>query len=159
MPTSATGAERGGEAGFTLVEVLVALVVMALLTGAVLMTLPGEGPRLAAEAERLAARLDHARDEALTGARPVEVALTDAGYALRAQRKGRWEPLDDGVLEPVAWPEGLTASVESADGRSAVRFDPTGAAEAAVITLSSGERRTRVTVDPQGEVRIDDGPR
>ena len=66
-PTLATGACRGAsERGFTLVEVMVALLVMALLTSAVLLTAPDPGPRLAEEAERLAGRLAHAREAALT---------------------------------------------------------------------------------------------
>lgn len=153
-PTSATGARPASERGFSLVEVMVALAILGLLTGAVLMTLPADGPRLADEAERLAARLEHAREEALAKNRPVEVAFVANGYRFREQRRGAWEPLDGGPFEPQTWPEGLAVAVEAADGRQAVRFDTTGAAEPATIRLSNRTRAVRVAVDAQGETQV-----
>jgi len=156
MRTSATGPRDRAERGFTLVEVMVALAILGLLTGAVLMTLPEPGLRLSDEADRLAARLTHAREAALTNARSVEVRIDADGFAFREQRGGQWRELDHGPFRAAAWPEGLQVAVESADGRSAVRFDPTGAAEPAVVRLSSRSRSIRVVVDGQGEVQVDD---
>lgn len=153
-PISAIGRS---ERGFTLVEVMVGLLVVGLLTGAVLMTLPPPGPRLADEAERLAGRLAQAREEALATNRPVEVALDTDGYGFRVLRLGAWTSLsDEPAFRRVRWPDGLTARVETADGRDAVRFDSTGAAEPAVVRLATAERRVAVSVDAQGEVRVDD---
>lgn len=153
-PTSATGARPAHARGFSLVEVMVALAILGLLTGTVLMTLPQDGPRLSDQAERLAARLEHAREEALATNRPVEVAFDALGYRFRAQRRGAWTSLDEGPFEPQVWPEGLAVTVEAADGRSAVRFDSTGAAEPAVIRLASKSRAVRVAVDAQGETQV-----
>jgi len=159
-PTSATGASSpAAERGFTLVEVMVAVLVMALLASAVLLTTPDPGPRLADEAERLAARLMHAREAALTANRPVEMALDAQGYAFREQRRGRWTPLEDGPFQPKRWPEGLAVSVEAGEGRSAVRFDSTGAAEPVTVRLANRIDTVALTVDAQGEVRIDDRAR
>ncbi|WP_374467846.1 GspH/FimT family pseudopilin [Phenylobacterium sp.] len=156
-PTSATGPSRApAERGFTLVEVMVALLVMALLTSAVLLTVPDPGPRLADEAERLAGRLAHAREAALTANRPVEMVIDAEGYAFREQRRGVWVPLDDGPFARKAWPEGLQVAVESAEGRSAVRFDSTGGADPATVRLANRRGAVRLSVDAQGEVRVDD---
>ena len=138
---------------------MVALAVLGLLTGAILMTLPDPGPRLSDEAERLAARLEHAREEALATNRPVEVAIAPDGYRFRVLRKGAWTALDEGPFAPGAWPEGLTVSVAAADGREAVRFDVTGAAGPAEIRLSNGTRSVRVVVDAAGESQIHAGAR
>jgi general secretion pathway protein H len=156
-PTSATGPSRAAaERGFTLVELMVALLVMALLTSAVLLTVPDTGPRLSDEAERLAGRLAHAREAALTANRPVEMVIRPDGYAFREQRRGAWAPLEDGPFAPARWPESLTVAVESADGRSAIRFDSTGGAEPAAVRLANRRAAVRLTVDAQGEVRVDD---
>jgi general secretion pathway protein H len=146
------------ERGFSLVEMMVALAILGLLTGAILMTLPPQGPRASDEAEALAARLEHAREAALTANRSVEVTLEADGLGFREQRRGQWVPLAEGPFKPRPWPQGLAVAVES-DGGRAVRFDSTGAAEPATVRLSNGRSTTRVVVDAQGEVQVHDAAR
>ncbi|MGO4611150.1 Tfp pilus assembly protein FimT/FimU, partial [Variovorax sp. 2RAF20] len=57
------GRQRRG--GFTLVELMIVLVIMGLLAGAVVRALPDGRPSLPQEAERVAAALLRARDEAV----------------------------------------------------------------------------------------------
>jgi len=156
MPISATGARRRRDAGFTLVEVMVALFVMGLAAGAILLNLPPPGPRLSDEAERLAARLRNAQQEAVLTNRDVEVVITPQGCGFRVRRQGRWTPLDTGAFESRPWAEGLSVRVQGGEGVEAVRFDSTGGAEPAAIRLSAGGRSVGVAVDPQGHVRIHD---
>jgi len=100
-------------------------------------------------------RLRRAQEEAILTNRTVEVAVSPRGYAFRVQRAGAWAPLQDGPFEPVAFGEGVSAAVSGAEGRSAVRFDPTGVAEPAQVRLSKGTRAVAVSVDGQGQVSID----
>ena len=152
MRISATGAD---EAGFTLVEMIVAVAILGLLTGAVVMNLPDTGARLGDEADALAARLRRAQEEAILTNRPVEVAVDETGYRFRVQRRGEWSVLEDKTFAPRAWGEDVRVHVRAADGRSAIRFDTTGAAGPAEIRLQQRERQVRVTVGGQGQVRID----
>ncbi len=111
MPTSAAGnsaraAHRppAADAGFTLLEILVTLVVMALLTGLVALALPSSGDEGArTEAQRLAALLDTAREQAAALSMPVAWAAGREGYDfLRPSPRG-WVPLDQPPLVARSW--------------------------------------------------------
>jgi general secretion pathway protein H len=155
MPTSATGAERRvGEAGFTLVELMVVMAIVGLTASAVLLTSTG-APRLSREAEALAVRLGQARDEAVMSARAVEVVVDAKGYAFRTRTRRGWAALEP-PFQTQAWPDGVTANLSDAEGIGAVRFEVTGAATPAAVYLSRADERLRVSIDGAGAVRVDD---
>ena len=159
MRTSATGTEprlrASSEAGFTLVELMVVLVIIGLLGAAVVMTAPDGRGEVRREAEAFAVRLQRAREEALLTNRLVEVQVDAQGYAFRTLRRGEWQDLAEGPFEAHRWDDGVPATLAALDGREGMRFDPTGAAEPAEVTVSRADQRRRVAVDETGEVRID----
>lgn len=155
MPTSGTGARPRSETGFTLVELMVTLVILGLIASAVALTVPDGRPRLTDEAERLAARLVRAREEAVMTNRGVDVAITSKGFGFRSLTRGVWTPLTAPPFEDRNWPEGVTARLETDDGRDGVRFSSDGAATPARLILSQDEMQIVVVVDDGGIVRID----
>ncbi len=90
--------------GFTLVELLVALLVMALLTGLAAMALPQTGQEsVHREAERLAALLDAAREQAAARGEPLAWAPGPAGYTFLQPSPRGWIALDDAPLTARRW--------------------------------------------------------
>jgi len=151
-PTSATGT-RGRE-GFTLVELLVVIAIMGALAAVVVLTAPAPRPSAGLEAERFAARLIRAREEALLTNRPVAVVMTPGGYAFQSFHRGQWSDLDAGPFGPEAWTDD-GAAVLKTDDPGRILFDPTGMAAPAELTLTRGAYSVRVIVDAAGEVRVD----
>ncbi|MCS6627075.1 GspH/FimT family pseudopilin [Roseibacterium beibuensis] len=153
-PTSATGRpeRRARRAGFTLVELLMTVAIIGLAAGTVVMSVPDPRPSVAEDAERFAARLSRAGEEAVLTNRPVAVEATAAGYGFSVFDGADWSPLTDGPFGPEAWSDGIT--VAPAEPVRVV-FDPTGVAEPATVTLSRDGKAARVAVDGAGEVTID----
>ena len=141
--------------GFTLVELMVALAVIGLAGAAVALTLPSTDDALVKETQTFAARLAHARDEAILGMRTVEVAVTARGYGFSRRRFDGWQPLDGRAFAAVDWAPGTQPQLPRRDARMSFRFDPTGAAEPGSLVLLREGRRMQVTVDGGGEVTVD----
>lgn len=152
--TSATGRARtrAARSGFTLVELLMTVAIIGLAAGAVVLSMPDPRPAVGQEAERLAARLAAARDEAVLSNRPVAVEATTTGYAFSSFDGAVWSPLREGPFKDEAWQAGtvLTASAEPAR----VVFDPTGTADPVSLTLVRDGGVRTVVVDGAGQVSI-----
>ncbi|WP_420469560.1 GspH/FimT family pseudopilin [Brevundimonas sp. FT23042] len=144
---------RAARAGFTLVELLMVVAIIGLAAGAVVLTLPSPTPAVATEAERFAARLVRAREEAILTNRAVAVEAGSDGYAFSTFDGRQWTPLDDGPFRAGSWGEGVTVSTAAGDLRMV--FDPTGVADPADLTLAREGRRRTISVDGAGEVRVD----
>ena len=143
------------EGGFTLVELMVTMTVMALLASAVLWALPSPGGRVTDEALRFAARVRAARDGAVVDARPVSLWVTAGGYGFDRRVSGRWLPAG-APLRVERWAEGTRADAGEASGRLRVVFDPTGLPDrAADIRLQRSGRAMLVRLGADGSVRAD----
>lgn len=141
-------------AGFTLVELMVVLVIVGLMGTVVVMTAPGSDG-LARDADTLAARLMHARDEAILGTRAVQVTVDATGYRFARQSFSQWQPLDDRPFQPVRWKEGIRPLLGQDRERVVFHFDPAGGSRATEAILSRDGRQLRVMVDVAGEVTVD----
>lgn len=157
MRTLATGRARPGRrsrAGFTLVELMMTVAIIAMAGAAVVMVAPDPRPAVSAEAERYAARLMSARDEAVLTNRPIAVATTTSGYGFQSFDGREWTRLQEGPFKSVSWETGTIA--EPGQNTLRIVFDPTGVAEPYRLTLRREGRQRVVIVDGAGEVSIDD---
>ena len=139
--------------GFTLIELMVVIALMALMAGAVVVTAaPAHDAR--ADAARLAGRLAAARSEAIMTASPVAAWLSASGYGFERRRGGAWEALDDKPFGQADWREGVRlTSLE--DGRQRLHFDALGMADAPAFFVFADEtEEVSVRVAADGKVSV-----
>jgi len=149
LPSGATS----GEAGFTLIELMIVVVVIALASAVAVLALPDPRGRVLDEGARFAVRVRAARDGAIIAARPMSVWVTPQGYGFDRWEAGRWVAIDDKPLRASEWARGTTATVPD---RARVTFDTTGAADRpATIPLLRDRARATVTIYPNGTVNVD----
>jgi prepilin-type N-terminal cleavage/methylation domain-containing protein len=137
------------EGGFTLLELVVTLLVLALAVGIVLPTVgrSTDAIRGRAEVARFSAMLRHAREQAITTQRP-HTFVVDPGTHRIAITAGA-----DEVRETRALPADLVVQAEPPPALS-VRFEPHGVSSGGAFWVTAGTSRYLVTVDAlTGRVR------
>jgi general secretion pathway protein H len=138
-------------AGFTLLELIVTLFVLALATGLVMPAIGRgtEGVRARADVARFSALLRHVREEAITARRAREVVIDPAARHVSV-KVGSEDPrvvlsLPERVSIQASPPPALT-----------VRFESYGGASGGDFLVTSSGIRYHVTVDPiTGRVRTE----
>jgi type II secretion system protein H len=151
MPTSATGSN---DQGFTLVEMMVVLTIIALASAAVVFAIPDPRGRVIDEAEHFAARALAARDDAIIQSRDTRIVLTASGYSVERRRRGAWTAMTERPFKPVQWSNG-TGALIGASGREAITFDATGAPSSpATVTLVRDDARATVNISGNGVIRV-----
>ena len=144
--------------GFTLVELIVVIAVMALLTGAVVLTVAS--PAGASDsATRFAGRLAAARDQAVLSGRPISAWVSPSGYGFDQLRAGRWQRLTARPFEGADWGKGTTvqsAASATGEGRARIRFDSLGLPDQPfALRIERDGRAAAVRVAANGDVTVD----
>lgn len=136
MPISATGrliADRmiqpprsrryRRESGFTLLEMMVALLIASVLAGALVLALPDRSRSLRFEADRLAQLMAVAREEALLRGAPVRLEAGQEGYRFVVWQDQAWRTMpEDPALREREWLAPTTLVLERADGQWVIEF-------------------------------------
>jgi general secretion pathway protein H len=138
-----------GARGFTLLELVVTLLVIALALGLVGPTIGRslEAVRVRADVAGFSAFFRHAREQAITQRRPLRVVVEPAGRRLTLFAG------ETDLLATRVFPEPLAIAPASSTD-TIVRFAPEGTSTGGDYRLTSGRVTYRVTVDPvTGRVR------
>lgn len=137
--------DRSGQHGFTLLEILVALVIGVLLVALVPPLLSGMSgaTELRGAARQLAAGLRNARNEAISSRRDALLTLDLAAHRFAVS----------GDPRSIALPADVTLTLDTAEvevnDRTAgsIRFFPDGSSTGGAITVANTKLSYRVTVD------------
>ncbi|KGD92450.1 general secretion pathway protein GspH [Achromobacter sp. RTa] len=161
MPTSAPG---NSERGFTLVEVLVVLVIVAIAASMVSLSVGRGENRLRGDAQRLADAFTVAQSEARSDGRPIRWLPSGQGWSF--ERRGRLPgasaeedaplPVDrmerDDVLRPQAWSAGAVEL--RLDPDRPLVFNTEWVAAPITLTLRAGDARVILQRDAAGRYDI-----
>ena len=135
MTSSARNAQSGG---FTLIEILVVLAIIALITGAVAERVPGRriGLQGRAIAHELRDTLRLARATAIGENRPVIVALEAEGHRVGAMG-----------LKPREIPPPFVARMEATARENIIVFAPDGSSSGGRIDIAAGNSHWPLLVE------------
>lgn len=138
---------RNGEAGLTLVEMLVVLAIIAVMAGAVSLGIGSvtRAPSVETEARRLAARLQAAADDAMLGDRMVAFTAQRNGYGFATiGTGGAMIARTDDAFGFHKLPGGITVTL---DTRPPVLLGVDGAGKPMSAVIEGGSQRWLVVYD------------
>lgn len=188
MPISATGRSNSAmtsagalhrlrparAAGFSLMEILVVVFIIALASTAVVMSLPEPTPNADKKARSLATDLTRASREAIMSGVPIALFVETDGYTFQSYRTGSWSPIGRTTrlnTADTSQRERMSLSVKTAEQneRRGIRteqrdsdappepdviFYPVGEATAVEITLEQDGKQSIILISEDAEVRI-----
>lgn len=110
--------------GFTLIEMLVAIVIAAVIVGMVVVSgAPSPARALEQDADRLAQLLALAREEAQIRGAPIRFEADERQYRFVFFRDSQWRVIDDDTyLRPRAWNDPTVVQIVRADGARQLEF-------------------------------------
>ena len=122
----AAGPVRAGprrQAGFTLIELMVVLVVAGVLLSLVSLSGSGSAERaLRFEAERVAQLLALAREEAQVLGTPIRFQIDAERYRFLVRQDRQWRLSTDPDLRERFWEQPTRVRIDRADGRAEIEF-------------------------------------
>ncbi len=126
MPISDPGRSIGKvqrAAGFTLLELLVAISIASVMMVAVGLSIRGADRSLQTDAERVALLLGLAREEAQVRGASIRFEADESSYRFVIRRGERWLPMvDDPDLRPREWSQQTRLALRREDGLDRIEF-------------------------------------
>jgi general secretion pathway protein H len=150
---------KAAAAGYTLIEVMVVIAIMALLTSIVIPYLPVDKTKqLLATADRFKLQISYAQSQSILQSQDMGLMLTEDGYQFVQRVPEAWQPVDDEGIPPTKLDDFLTQQlfIEDTEYLSEEPLDGESAAPA-VLFFSSGETTPfeyRLSLSEEAYVRL-----
>ncbi len=150
------------QAGFTLVEVMVVLLIVGLMAGTVVMNLPPKEDPLYAQGKLLATRMEMAAQSSLTTQTSIGVRFEEGGYEFVKYSGEVWESVAQYTYELEQKPNvvlklnGSTIDIKEAQKSEfpVLRYDVTGLATPFEFSLEGSKSRLHITGGVDGSVTV-----
>lgn len=144
-----------GQAGFTLVEVLLVVFIVGLSTALVVMNIPAGPERIEQAVADIEADMDALQERAIVTGILHGVEIYDDRYEVVRRVEGEW--VEDRTLgRDLERPLSLVVAARRSEQTAGPElvFDPAGLPNAAVLTITDGSSRREIRVGPaEGETR------
>ena len=166
---------RQRQRGVSLVEILVVLMLAAMVAGVVIVSAPPARSDMREEAERLAARLDFAAQEAITKGSILGMVIGEGGYEFYRYNRGEWNPETTAQLASQTFSPDYSVTVSLAETakenerddpqrqnevetviRPDLQFTPVGETTPVTVTFQDRRETWRVIIDGAGHVEMSD---
>lgn len=142
-------------AGFTLIELMVAILIASILMTVVGLSVRGSDRSLQFEADRVGQLLALAREEAQVRGARIRFEADGSGYRFVIRRQGRWVPiLDDRDLRAREWAGPTTLGLQRADGRQVIEFGRDAVDSPFVLVLARDGREHRILANGLGHFEV-----
>ena len=155
---------RKSSKGFTLIEIMVVVVIVAILISAVTLSFPPVGDKLLKEnADRFSALITLAQDEAILQSNELAVEITPSGYSFYQNQNNSWQSFSDSPFTKRQLPSEIKSQLYL-DGIS-INLKDREKNKPQVVILSSGEMtpfsytlqfknqsEVKLVVDANGEI-------
>jgi len=143
------------EAGFTLTEILIVLVIIALMSSAVILTIPPSKSKLETQAQMMVGALNQMSQNSLINGRVSAVGFSKDGFGLYDYVNGEWaETFSEG------WRDSYRLEFEREETKldlpkttsPSILFHPTGLSTPFELAMSNGE--TKYVLETSGNGRV-----
>lgn len=142
-------------AGFTLIELMVAIVIAGVLMGAVGLSIRSADRSLQFEADRISQLLALAREEAQVRGARIRFEADSAEYRFLIRRQGRWIPLlDDRDLRTREWTGPTSISLQRSDGRRVIEFGRDAVDSPFVLVLGRDGQERHILANGLGQFEV-----
>ncbi|MFB6259457.1 MAG: GspH/FimT family pseudopilin [Thiohalorhabdaceae bacterium] len=155
-----------GECGFTLLEVLVVVAIIAVLAAAVVPSLgTNRGRDVQNTAERLVLLINRAQQEAVLSSRAWRLVLEpgESTYRFQARKGDSFQAVEVGPFKGahrtanIRWSD-LAINGQRSGEKGEVYLYPSGEQDPFRLTLRTREQSRTVTMGPVGDARVESQP-